>query len=80
MAEAVTFEHDGIVYEVQDFRYEGTGEKRVKLNSLNADGRKFIPRDPAFPTRIYHFKRINYGKSDDATNAQLFKFSHPVRR
>jgi hypothetical protein len=82
MAERVIFTHEGVEYEVQDFRIDGIHEKRVKLNSRHAEMRYFIPPDGSgVPTRQYVFRGgINYGRSDEKILAEQFKFSAPVRR
>lgn len=80
MVRAVTFEHDGVLYEVRDFRYDGVRRSWVELNSSHAEGRIFHARDGSQPDRIYVFRGgINYQTSDPETLAIQFKHANVVR-
>lgn len=78
--EATTFEHEGTVYAVYDWRYnDGMRRKRVALNSRHAEGRAFVPpRDSGKTPRVYVVRGWTYGKSDPATLAQQFAASVPA--
>lgn len=78
---STTFEHEGVTYDVYDWRFDGVQRKKVDLNSRTAEGRGFVPRDRTKPIRVYLFRGgINYGKSDPATLAQQFAVSETARR
>lgn len=80
MTERVTFTHEGVEYEVLDWRYIGVQRKRVTLNSPYAEGRAFLPVDRTHPVRIFLYRGgINYQKSDPATLAEQFRLSEPGR-
>lgn len=75
-----TFEHDGVLYDVVDWKIDGVKRKRVKLNGFAAEGRAFIPRDDAHHPRVHLFRGgINYQRSDPKTLANQFKDSEPAQ-
>lgn len=77
-----TFTHDGIEYDVIDWRYDDQfRRKAIELNSRHAEGRAFVPPEKTQQIRIYLFDRghPNSMKSDDATYASQFKHSVPAR-
>lgn len=81
MVKATTYTHEGVLYDVRDFRYEGADERRqCELNSPHAEEREFVPREGG-DTRVYLYRGgINYRRSDAAHLAEQFRFAVIRRR